>query len=246
MPVGDGSRHVRERRLEGRDLQIVRLVSHFGQVASRHVHEIVFPENASYTPSNRALRRLTEQGWLARIDIRLVGGRQGGSGQYVYQLGRRGYYLNNTGRYVPAKAVRLHTIAIVDTFVELLRLHRAGRIVIEGFSTEPDCHVVVGGVQLKPDMFVELQRPDDRLKLWFEVDLGTEAQRQLKGKLEAYYRAWCEADDSEWPVFPRVLWVTLDEERARELAWLIKQEPAEAQRERLFEVTTISNLSRLF
>ena len=70
---------------------------------------------------------------------------------------------------------------------------------------------------------------------------ATEAQRQLKGKLEAYWRAYKECD---WPVFPLTVWVAVDDERANELRWLIGQGPDEAKE--LFTVVTLKTLANLF
>lgn len=230
--------------LTGRDLQIVQLVGRFKQLSSNHIHRSLF-ELTSRTPCDRALRRLTESHYLSRIERRIVGGCRGGSGQYVYQLGRRGFYLQFTGRYQPARAVNYHSLAIADCYVTLRQLQAADVLSIAGYSTEPDCWATVGGVELRPDMYVDIAKRDgDRLKLFLEIDMGSEAQRQLRGKLEAYWRAYQDADVTAWPVFPRVLWVGVDDERATELSWLIEQGPKDAQG--LFAVTTRDKLYSLF
>jgi hypothetical protein len=222
----------------------VALVSRFKQVSSNHITELLFADLKSSTPAHRTLTRLTEQGFLSRIERRLVGGNKGGSGQYVYQLGRRGFYMHHTGRYQPARAVSYHTVEIAECFVALKRLERESQLAVMGFSTEPDCWRVIGGTELKPDMFVELAYRDGRTEqLWIEVDMGTEGQKQLKGKLEAYWRAYNDADVNQVPVFPRVIWVGVDDERAKELRWLIGQGPQDARR--LFAVTTRLGLPTL-
>lgn len=220
--------------ITGRDLAIVQLVVRFGQLSSQHIHQLLF--TSSYTPSNRALRRLTDEGFLHRIERRIVGGSQGGSGQYVYSLGRRGYYLHFTGRYEPSRAIRFHSLAIADTYVKLRSLERAGRLSIAGYSTEPDCWVL----PLKPDMYVDLVRPSGSLKAFFEVDMGSEGQGRIRAKLETYYRAY-----SEWegPVFPLVIFVAIDREREKELKWVISQIGREAQT--LFQVCTLDTLEEL-
>lgn len=193
----------------------------------------------------RALLRLTNSRHLARIERRVPGGARGGSGQYVYQLGSKGFYEHFDGRYIPARAVSFHTLGIADAYVALHRLEREGAITLVALSTEPDCWATIGSVTLKPDMFVELAlKSGEHLKLWLEVDMGTEAQRQLRSKLEMYWRAYNEADVSVWPVFPRVLWVAVDDERARELSWLMKEGSADAQA--IFQVTTMEKLPELF
>lgn len=229
--------------LSGRDRHIVQLVARFKQVSSRQLHELLFTD-ISHTPADRALRRLTERGYLQRIERRMVGGSRGGSGQYVYALGRRGFYLHFDGAYRPWRTVNYHALAIVDAFITLRRLERAGVLAVAGFSTEPDCWARIAGNELKPDMYIDLERAGQRLKLWLEIDMGSEGQRQLREKLERYWRAYNDADVAEWPVFPRVLWVAVDEERAKELRWLVEQGPKDARP--LFDVTALDVLAGWF
>lgn len=234
-------------QISDRDRRVVQLVARFKQMAAAHLQELLFADRSSRTPCDRALKRLTERRYLARIERRMVGGSRGGSGQYVYQLGPRGHTLFFEGRYIPARTINYHTLAIVDAYLELHRLYVAGRIVIVGFSTEPDSWVTIDRYQLMPDLYVELERPQDpgnRLKIWFEVDMGSEGQRQIKAKLERYWNAYNAADSQQWPVFPVVMFAAADEYRARELSWLIEQGPADAQA--LFRVTTIEELSEGF
>ncbi len=227
--------------LTGRDRLIVQLIARFKQASSRQVHELLFP-HVTYTPADRALKRLTERGYLTRIERRTVGGSRGGSGQYVYGLGRRGFYMHFEGRFIPPRTVNYHALAILDSYIALYRLQQAGRLVIVGLSTEPDCWLKVGGNELKPDLYVELSRGSgNTLRLWLEVDMATEGQRQIKDKLLRYWQAYNEA---EWPTFPRVVWVAVDDERAKELRWLIRQLPEE--RQGLFTVRTLANFGGAF
>src|SRR3954470_16863870 len=182
--------------LTGRDFAVVQLIAQFKQASSRQVHELLFSD-VSYTPADRTLRRLTDRGYLTRIERRAVGGSRGGSGQYVYGLGRRGFYLFYDGRFNPARTVNYHALAILDCYITLRRLELAGRLSITGLSTEPDCWVRVGGDELKPDLFIELSRaPGDSLMLWLEVDMATEGQRQIRDKLARYWRAYNNADST--------------------------------------------------
>lgn len=221
--------------ITGRDLAVVQQVAKFHQLSSKHIYDLLF-HSLTYRPHHRALRRLVAAGYLRRIERRMVGGSRGGSGQYIYCLGRRGFYLHFTGRYTPARAVNYHALTIADCYVLMKQLERQGKLEIAGFSSEPDCWVNVGGVQLKPDLYVDL----GRLRLWLEVDMGTEPQRQIRIKLETYWRAYEDADVDRWPVFPQVLFVAVDDERATELAWLIGQAPERQQP--LFDVCTLETL----
>lgn len=248
MAVRRPRRRVIETPLGGRDLAIVQLVTRFRQLSSKQISLLVF-DGLSAKPCARALIRLTEAKFLRRIPRRMVGGALGGSGQYVYVLGRRGFGLSYEGRYTPARLVNYHSYEVAEAFLTVKQLERAGHLTIAAYSTEPDSWAVVGGQELRPDLYLELVRPSGKaVKLFLEVDLATEAQRQIKGQLTAYRRAVNEvehlvddADYERWRVFPRVLWVAVDEERAKELRWLIGQEP-EQYRE-LYDVTTTAGLS---
>jgi hypothetical protein len=224
--------------LTGRDRQIVALIARFKQASSRQVHELLFT-GVSYTPADRALKRLTDRGYLTRIERRTVGGSRGGSGQYVYGLGRRGYFMHyDGGSFRPGRVVNYHALAILDAYLVMVRKQRENRLDILGYSTEPDCWVKVAGDELKPDLFLELRRPTgNSIKLWLEIDMATEGQKQLRDKLARYWRVY-QADELD--EFPLVLWVAIDDERAKELRWLIGQEKPEAQK--LFRVTTLADL----
>jgi hypothetical protein len=94
-------------------------------------------------------------------------------------------------------------------------------------------------------MYVDLtSATGTNVKLWLEVDLGSEGQRQIRSKLERYWRAFSEADERSWPVWPLIAWVSIDDWRAKELRWIISQTSEEAQK--LFRVLTIDELVRSF
>ncbi len=227
--------------LSTRDAAIIRLISRFKLVTSSHVNELLFSSTKSRTPADRALRRLTDQGFLHRVERRLVGGDRGGSGQYVYGLGRRGFYMHHTGRYTPIRSVQFHTLAITDLYVTLRRLEVAKQLAIVGLSTEPDCWVQLGGLELKPDLFVEFDRADGRhVRAFYEVDMGTEGQKQLRAKLDAVVRAWDVSGEYGWEAWPPTVWVCVDAERVIELRWLIGQLPEKVQS--LFRVCELATL----
>jgi DNA-binding Lrp family transcriptional regulator len=227
--------------LNQRDLSIVHHVDRFKQLSSSHIRDLLFAAQLSRTSCHRRLQRLTELGFLHRVERRVVGGMRGGSGQFVYSLGRKGFYIGNSGRYNPARSVNYHALAIADVYLVLLKCEREGGLRIVGCSTEPDCHVTVGGCELKPDLYVELEREGKRLKAFLEIDLATEGQKQIKEKLSRYWQAYNQANTEAWPVFPMVLWIAVDVYRAKELQWLIEQGPTGAAA--IFKVTTLADFS---
>lgn len=228
--------------LSARDRAVIRLVAYFRQLTALHLQTLLFHDITSRTPVHRTLRRLTDLGYLQRIEHRLVGGSRGGSGQYVYQLGSRGFYMHGEGKWRPWRTVNYHALAIADCYVAIRQFERAGQLRVLGFSCEPDCWVTIGRSELKPDLRVDVERPGQaRTLFWLEIDMATEGQKQLRGKLESYWRAYNDADVAEWPVFPLVLWVVVDAERERELCWLIEQLPEQARA--LFRVCQLDTLS---
>lgn len=229
--------------LSARDRAILAFVARFEQATARQIREVVFG-SISQTPCDRALLRLRELGLLTRVEHRRIGGAKGGSGQYVYMLSGNGRKLFGMEGKSRAGAINFHSIAIADCFVVLKQLERAGVITVVSYETEPDCWLHLGGMEVRTDLAVDVRRGlSEPSRLVLEVDLGTEWPKQLRTKLEAYYRAWQHADESVGHM-PGVLWVTMDEERARELEHLVAAMPDEARG--LFRVTTLERLPEMF
>ena len=211
-----------------------------------HIRELHFHENASETPLHRALKRLVEQGYLRRVERRMVGGNGAGSGQYVYSLGPVGWRLmQREGRYSPARSINYHTLGIADAFTELKRLENAGRIQIETYETEPDSWRMIQGADLRPDLYVKVSDPfkGRSMSLWLEIDLGTERSRQIREKLAAYWHAYRHATDADLSVFPLVVFLAPDDEREWELRDIVATGKEEAQA--LFLTSTIYNFTGL-
>ncbi len=214
--------------LSERERSVVELVGRFRLMTAQQIRDVIFTTQSSKTPLDRALQRLTANGYLHRLG-RLVGGVGGGSGQYVYQLGRTGWrLLGRVGTYRPLRVVDLHTLTITECFVELSMLAGTGRLSLLNFRPEPGCHVQVAGVPLTPDAYVDLGEPTRRLQFryWLEIDRGTENMDTIKGKCVRYwkaYQAWQE------DVFPFVVFVVLDSTRQREIERVVAAGPAEAQ-----------------
>lgn len=228
-----------------RDRRIVALVGAFGQLTSKHVKALAFPDNDSMTPCNERLKKLTQMKMLARVERRLVGGDGGGSGLYSYQLGPAGWKLcGREGKYWGRKSIDHHALAIADVFVMLKEAERAGSIQVVGVSTEPDCWEVVGGEELRPDMLAEVALPHigKRRLVWLEVDLGTERQRHVTEKVDRYIRAYKHAPDGYR--FPLVVFVAPDQERVLAIRWLIERRAGEY--EALFQTVDNSEFMGLF
>jgi hypothetical protein len=204
-------------QLSERDRAVVELVAKFGQMTTGQIRAGLFADLASATPLDRTLKRLVEQKHLSRLK-RLIGGDQGGSGQYVYQLGRAGWkLLDKSGAYWAPRSVNLHTLAIADCYVMLL----CGELEIIQFTTEPNCHQTVGNLRLTPDACVVLGDRAEQIKYeyWLEVDRGTEHLDKIQDKYSRYWRAFQMWQEE---FFPTVLFAVPDERRVQEIQGVVE------------------------
>jgi hypothetical protein len=214
-----------------RDRQIILTVGRFGQLASGHVRALYFSNIRSNTPCDRRLHSLTKNGYLRTLERRPVGGRGGGSGQLVYQLGSKGWDVcRREGKYWPFRSIDFHRLAVADAYVAIKRLEADGRYEVGLLVNEPDTHVEIGGAELTPDLHVEVE--DKALARshawWLEIDMGTERQKQITDKLARYWHAYEHVDADVMPTFPLVIFLAPDVERARDLRRWIEQGPADA------------------
>jgi hypothetical protein len=228
--------------LSPRDALVVELVGRFRMVGGAQIREVLFSDLASKTPLDRALKRLADGGYLARLG-RMVGGFGGGSGQYVYQLGRVGWrYLGKGGGYRPLRVIDHHTLQIAECFVLLKRLERSGELTVISYDADPASRRTVGDILLTPDAYAELGVLATRQKFafWLEIDRDTENAETIRGKCVRYWRAF-----QAWPgdVFPWVVFVVPDESRRRELERVIAGGPDEAQD--LFRVYELESFAEL-
>jgi hypothetical protein len=228
--------------LSARDALVVELVGRFRLMGAEQIREVLFYGLSSKTPLDRALKRLTEAGYLARLG-RMVGGFGGGSGQYVYQLGRTGWrYLGKGGGYRPLRVIDHHTLTIAECFVLLKRLERDGELSVISYEADPASRRTVGDILLTPDAYAEIGVLATRQKFafWLEIDRDTENAEIIRGKCVRYWRAF---QSWEGEVFPWVVFAVPDESRRRELERVIAGGPDEAQQ--LFKVCELDAFTEL-
>lgn len=226
--------------MSARDLSILRLVAAFSQLTATHVADCLF-DNASRTPINRAILRMIDKQLLARVELRVVGGARGGSGQYVYELGKEGRRMMGGGRWSPGRSVNFHALAIADCYATLKRMERAGRLTVAEYITEPDTYTTIGGHYLKPDLYVHLQRGDRSIHLWFEVDMASQNRAQIAGKLARYTGAYEAATPQQWSENHLVVFAAIDDVRAAQLKRMVGE--LEPGQQALFRVVTIARLA---
>lgn len=228
--------------LSPRDAQVVELVGRFRLVGAEQIRAVLFTTQSSKTPMDRALKRLTNAGYLARIG-RMVGGFGGGSGQYVYQLGRAGWrLLGKGGGYRPLRVIDHHTLMIAECFVMLKRLERGGELTVLRYEADPASRRTVGDIPLTPDAYVELgvSALKRKYSFWLEIDRDTENAETIRGKCVRYWRAFQTWDGD---VFPYIVFVVPDVTRRRELMRVVAGGPNEAQE--LFRVGALDTFTEL-
>jgi hypothetical protein len=238
-----------------RDRQIVETVARLTLASGSQLVELLFDDIAH--PATRARRarrvlgRLVEQRALERLERRR-GGAGGGSSAWVYALGPAGRRMlaywageglpRSRSAYEPGAAWTAHTLAVSELYVRLRQAERAGRVELLNFDAEPACwrpYARLGGAAgvLKPDAFIRLGVGEFEDSFFAEVDLGSERRGQLTRQHHAYreyYRAGVEQANTG--VFPGVLWIVPDAQRAALLADIQQALPAQARR--LFTIAT--------
>jgi hypothetical protein len=209
--------------------------------------------------ARRILKRLNDDGMLARLERR-IGGIRAGSAGYIYYLGPAGQRLVAywdgqglaRGRYRPEPGSRyvLHRLAVSQLYVDLKDSDREGLLDLLTFDGEPDCWRTFGdrfgGTRtLKPDGFVRVGLGAYEDRYFVEVDLGSESRSVIGRKLRFYLDYFnTGAEQHAHGVFPRVLLLTNSEERRAALVMTCERLPAEAWR--LFTITALDKAVAVF
>jgi hypothetical protein len=131
-------------------------------------------------------------------------------------------------------------LAVTELYVQLTETARQGTVAVERFDSEPDCwrsYSGTGGERqlVKPDAYVVVtsEQYEDR---WFvEIDRATESPAKLKRHADTYRRYWqASVEQAKSGVFPKVLFVVPDRQRAEVVVKALASQPAEAWQ--LFQV----------
>ena len=256
----DASRRVGRRelvqlaeRLNDRDRRIIEAVDKLRLVRADQLRRLFFSEltteGARARLCRRSLQRLTETGLLRPLERRIGGNRAGSSGR-VYTLAPAGRRLlahwrglsiaSDRGVHEPGLLFAAHTLAIADLYVTLVEAERAGRVELLSFDPEPvrTYTSTIGGTSsLKPDAHVQLGIGDYEHVSFCELDCGTEGRGALERKIHAYLNLYRSGrEQTEHGLFPRVVWITPNPDRAAYISALVDALPPDAQE--LFAVTT--------
>ncbi len=235
-----------ESLLTERDRRVLEDLERFRALSTRLIQRLHFPAGAdglhatiptATRLANRVLLRLEAHGFIARIDRR-VGGPLRGSAATTWHLAATGERLLRARRgepgrrrYVtPSRDFLAHTLAVAEFAVATKEAELRGEIDVLELDTEPSCwrpfHGPVGVVTLKPDLFVVIANREVEAHVFVEIDRGTEHLPAVIKKCRTYqhYRQTGIEQEASG-VFPAVLWITPDPERARKLQIAIRREP---------------------
>lgn len=187
------------------------------------------------------LRRLDDQGVLFRLD-RTVGGRKAGSAGFVYGVGLAGQRLlgeRPRRLWTPRPSWLAHALASSHLYVSLRQAEAQRSLALERFEAEPICwrsFTLPGGgtIAVKPDAFVRLDVGEFTDSFFVELDMGTESPATLARKADVYadYRT-AGIEQTEHGVFPWVLWLVPDEQRAAVVHTVIDRQGEAAQLHRV-------------
>lgn len=193
--------------LSERDATVVRLVSRFRQLTSRHVATVLFAD-VTEMPVNRSLRRLMASGYLTRTPR--VFGDGGGSHGWLYQLGRRGWvFAERAGTFKRVYKPNWHALMVADIYCDLLEASRAGRYVLTRFDLEVER--TPGTEPIRPDAVIGLEHNGRAATVLLEAETGSHVLRSLDRKCKAY----CQASRAYGDDFPTVLFAVPDGEHMR-------------------------------
>lgn len=235
-------------RLNGHQRAVLADVGRLGVVTGKQLQRLHYGDSPA---AGRLARKqigqlthwqvLTRLGWLGRVS-------KSGSTGYAYGAGIVGQRLLDPGRsrYFPRWAPRpsflRHAIAVSELYVSLREAEKIGPTELVSYDTEPICwrrYFGPGGARsvLKPDALAVVGSGNYEYRYFVEIDCSTEHRPQIITKAKTYIRYWQSGrEQAETGIFPFVLWVAPDGDRAAFLVEALSTAPAEHWR--LFLVST--------
>lgn len=215
------------------------------RVASGAQLERLHFTNGAGRHRRRVLTSLARRQIVARLP-RSVGGVRAGSDGYVYALGPAGQRLTDgTGPaggcrprrpWTPGVLFLRHSLAVTEVYVALKEAEAAGLLEVVEFTTEPRTwrrFTGRGGARqvLKPDAYAAVGLGDFLDRWLIEVDRGTESPTTVERKLRLYRTYWQTGYEQarHGGVFPRIVWLVPDTQRAAVVERAIGRLPLDAR-----------------
>ena len=232
------------------DMEVLQTLSVTRVASSDQIGRLHFAE--SLRACQRCLARLSRGRLVTRL-ARRVGGVSPGSTPWAYSLapagqrllgvaGPRGGRVRRPG--VPSPMFLRHMLLATEVYVCAIEVSRVteGPLRVHRFVTEPDCwRRLPDGKTMKPDAELVLAGDGYEDHYLIEVDCGTEGPSALGRKLALYRQLFQAGSEQEARgVFPRVLFVTLNEGRREQLGAQLARQPKDIRP--VFSVTHLSHL----
>jgi hypothetical protein len=244
------------KELSDRDLAILFDLARVRLLTGRHVQRLHFHDGSPLTQARRSrstLQRLSDRGWVIRLERR-VGGVHAGSAGFTYGLSAKGQRLTaergpaggrRTRRpWEPSLAFGDHLLAGSEIYVRLRELEATGKIEELEFQSEPDCWRYWSSVSgerlvLKPDAFIRFGEGDFEHAAFIEVDQATQSRTVIWRKGQTYSDYYHDgAEQRRLHYFPKVIFVTTSQERRGQIAEALARLDAEDWH--LFQVQTMA------
>lgn len=246
MSTQGGSAVQIETHLTDRDIRILEDLERFRLLTTRQLQRLHFPARplgphtsaaAATRGTTRVLTRLEALGAITRL-ARRIGGIKQGSALTIWQLGPTGdrFLRSRRGDRIrkrydePGLTFTAHMLAVADVAVSVIEQANAGRYELLELETEPACWRTFTGsgatvITLKPDLLAVTADPATETHSFIEVDLGTEHLPAVLRKCRTYQRYHATGvEETTRGLFPAVVWIVPDSERAMKLRAAIAAE----------------------
>ena len=227
--------------LGDRDREILKLLRRFRFMRTAQIQRLFFRKDATnraqLSSTTRVLHRLERDGLIAHLD-RQVRPNRGGTYGLVWHLTTVGVRLLDLGKtnprrfrpYEPSQLFLQHTLAVVDTYVQICDYIRYEKDYMEIKDLEIESEAVREydkdgrTKRIWPDLFIKL-RNDRYTYYWYiEVDRGTEGMPEVLKKCWRYFEYYRTGRaQREYGVFPVVMWIVPDEARKNLMKRTIKK-----------------------
>lgn len=212
--------------MDDRHWAVLSDVRRLGVVSGQQIQRLHYPgSEAGRRLARKDLAKLVRRAVLSRLN-RSVGGERAGSAGYVYAVGVAGQRLLNPDRWryrppwTPKPGYLIHPLAVSELYVGLREAERICPMTLAEFVSEPACwrhYTGPGGARLtlNPDATAVAQLPDFEDHYFIEMDCSTESGPRITAKARIYIRYWQSGrEEAGSGIFPYVLWIAPDQNRA--------------------------------
>jgi hypothetical protein len=225
--------HALSDRLSERDQAIIQTINGFGFMTTRQLQTVHFAHHetaqAAARICRRVLQRLAEHRLVEAVDRR-VGGLLAGSDVTIWRVGvvgdrwlRLSSSTPRTRFKQPSARFLDHRLMVAGCYTALIARTHAGQLELISAVAEPDSwrpYLGPGGTPdtLKPDLYAVTASGDFEDHWFIEIDRATESVPTVLKKCRQYERyRRTGREQQRLGLFPRVVWVVPDQQRADQL-----------------------------